>query len=111
MTIEDRLKDYILLHYKSLRNFVNTSGIGIPYTTIDGIFKRGIYNSSISNILRLCEVLNISADELAKGNIVPIKENNHLMVYARKLSQLSPDKLNSALEYIEFLSQEREDDT
>ena len=105
MTIEEQLKEYILDRYKSLRNFVNTSGIDVPYTTIDGIFKRGIYNASINNVLKLCKVLNISADELADGHIVPLTADP-VIEYAKKLSKLSPENLNNVLKYIDFLERE-----
>lgn len=72
MTIEEKLKDYILSNYKSLRNFVNSSGIDLPYSTIDGMLKRGIGNATIDNVLKICKTLNISADELANNRIVPI---------------------------------------
>ena len=71
MTIEDRLKEYICKKYKNLRNFVNTSGIDMPYSTLDGILKRGIGKSSIDNVFKLCDVLEISADALCNGDIVP----------------------------------------
>ena len=71
MTIEEKLKQYIILNYKSLRNFVNNSGVGIPYTTVDGILKRGINKSSIDNVIKICHALDISADYLAQGKIMP----------------------------------------
>jgi hypothetical protein len=46
----------------------------MPYTTIDSIFKRKIANSSVSNVIKICKALGISADELADGRIVPISE-------------------------------------
>ena len=70
MTIEDKLKDLILSEYGSLRNF--TVQIGLPYSTVDGILKRGIQNATISNVLTICSALGISADELGNGKIVPI---------------------------------------
>ena len=70
MTIEEKLKNYILTNYKSVREFVHYADI--PYSTMDGILKRGIRNSSIGNILKICEALQISADELANNRIVPI---------------------------------------
>ena len=70
MTIEEKLKNYILTIYKSVREFVQYADI--PYSTMDGILKRGIRNSSIGNILKICEALQISADELANNRIVPI---------------------------------------
>ncbi len=69
MTIEERLKDYILSRYNSVREF--TIHADIPYTTLDSIFKRGIGNSSVNNVIKICRALNISADELADGNITP----------------------------------------
>ena len=71
MTIEEKLKDYIISNYKSLRNFVNTSGVNMPYTTVDGIFKRGIGSASIDNVFRICDALGISADALIEGDIIP----------------------------------------
>lgn len=71
MTIEEKLKKHILFHYKSLRDFVNNSGIDMPYPTFDGILKRGINKSSIDNIFKICKTLDISADYLAQGRIVP----------------------------------------
>lgn len=102
MTTEEKLKEYIIEKYKSLRNFVNTSGIDIPYTTIDGIFKRGLNNSGISNVIKLCDALNISVDELVKGNIVPIS-HDPLLDYARLLAKLSKKSRESALNYISYL--------
>ena len=68
MTIEEKLKQYIKSRYSSIREF--TIRYDIPYTTIDSVFKRGINNSTISTIIRICKALGISADELADGRIV-----------------------------------------
>lgn len=71
MTIEEKLKDLILTRYHSVREFTVT--IDIPYTTVDSIFRRGIGNSSVSNIIKICKALGISADALADGEIVPYR--------------------------------------
>jgi hypothetical protein len=68
MTTEEKLKDLILSRYKSIREFVLK--IDMPYTTIDSIFRRGIGNSSVANIIKICKALSISADALAEGKIV-----------------------------------------
>lgn len=70
MSIEEKLREYILSNYKSIREFVKVAGL--PYTTVDGILKRGIANASIGNVLKICKALQISADELANGRIVPM---------------------------------------
>jgi predicted transcriptional regulator len=72
MTIEDKLKDLILKRYHSVREF--TMENDIPYTTIHSIFKRGIGNSSVNNVIKICKALGISADALADGEISPVKD-------------------------------------
>ena len=69
MTIEDKLKELILRRYHSIREF--TIEIDMPYTTMDSIFRRGIGNSSVVNVIKICKALGISADALADGKIVP----------------------------------------
>lgn len=72
MTIEEELKQFILSRYHSLREF--TMSTDIPYTTLDSILKRGIKNSAVSNIMKICHALRISADSLANGSIVIIQK-------------------------------------
>lgn len=67
MSIETKLKDLILSRYKSLREF--TIVVDIPYTTLDSILKRGIGNSSVNNVIKICNALNLSVDALAAGEI------------------------------------------
>ena len=68
MSIEIELKELILSRYKSVRDFAIS--IEMPYSTLDSIFKRGVSNASITNIIKICETLSISADDLARGKIV-----------------------------------------
>ena len=68
MTTEQKLKNLILSHYKSVREF--TMKYEIPYSTVASIFTRGINKASITTVITVCQALGISADELVKGNIV-----------------------------------------
>lgn len=70
MSIEEALKNYILSNYKSIRSFAMSADI--KYQTIMSIFSRGLDKSNISNIIKICQALNISTDELAEGRIVRI---------------------------------------
>lgn len=72
MTTEEKLKDLILSRYLSIRDFTNT--IGLPYTTLDSMFRRGIGNSSVTNVIKVCKELGISVDALADGEIAPIRK-------------------------------------
>lgn len=71
MTTEEKLKELILIRYHSIREF--TLEIDIPYTTLDSIFRRGIGNSGVNNVIKICKALGISTDALADGEIVPVK--------------------------------------
>lgn len=66
--VEQKLKDYILQNYKSLREFCMQ--IDRSYSTIDNMLKRGLVNSSVSLVLYVCDRLNLSIDNLLSGNIV-----------------------------------------
>lgn len=67
LSIEMELKQLILERYNSVREF--SKRINMPYSTLDSIFKRGVANASVSNIIRICDTLMISADALAAGRI------------------------------------------
>ena len=60
--LEDKLKEKIIEKYGSVRQFALK--VNIPYTTIDTILKRGINNSNVSNVIKICKELNISVDKL-----------------------------------------------
>ena len=68
MTIENQLKELILLKYGSLREF--TFNIGLPYSTLSTILKNGIMTANISNVVKICNALSIKIDELVEGRLV-----------------------------------------
>lgn len=71
MNIEIELKELIINKYGSVREFSKI--VDMPYTTIVSIFQRGIGNSSVNNVTKICKELKISVDELADGKIMPRK--------------------------------------
>ena len=42
---------------------------GVPYTTIDGLFKKGFANARISTIEAICTAYNVSMDFLIRDDI------------------------------------------
>ena len=56
MTIEENIKALILSRYRSIRDFV--SHTELSYSTVDSILRRGICNSSLSSIIKLCNALD-----------------------------------------------------
>ena len=72
--LEDKLKNLIIEKFGSVRQFAMK--IDIPYTTVDSILKRGIDNSNVGNVLKICKALNISIDYLLESK--EIQSNNVL---------------------------------
>lgn len=100
--IEERLKDYIKEKYGNVSAFCKE--IGMANSTFATIMTNGIQCANVKNIIKICQALNISADELAKGNIVPLTMDDPIMEYAVKLASLSDDARENAFMYIEYLS-------
>ena len=94
MTTEEKLKGFILTKYHSIREF--TQSIDMPYSTMTTILKRGIDNSNVQNIIKICQALEISADDLADGHIVPIeKPSNDLTKIEDIIAETTQKLLNS----------------
>ena len=69
MTIEQKLKDYIIEKYGSVRQFVIQNDL--VYGSVDSILRRGIRNATWDNVKATCNALKIDVDALADGEIVP----------------------------------------
>lgn len=71
MNVEERLKELIIKKYGTMKDF--TDYIGIPNSTFANILRRGVQNANVLTIIKICQALEISTDDLAAGKIVPIK--------------------------------------
>lgn len=76
-SIEEQLKQHIKDNYGSVRAFVLEKGL--IYANVDSILRRGIKNATWNNVKTLCEALDISADELAEGRIMPAAKDASIM--------------------------------
>ena len=68
MTVEERLQELILARYRSLREFAMM--IDMSPSTLDSMLKRGLDRATIGNVIKVCNALHISIDELANGRII-----------------------------------------
>lgn len=94
MTTEEKLKQFILMHYSSIREF--TQEIDMPYSTMATILKRGLDNASVTNVIKICQALGISVDDLAEGRIVPVaKEPSNIRKLEDIISTAKHDMLNA----------------
>ena len=55
---------------------------GIPYTTIDGFYRRGTANARLSTLKRLAEFFDVSLDYLVNGEIYSITGHERLVIEA-----------------------------
>lgn len=72
MTIEQKLKDLIISRYDNIVTF--TKSIGIPNSTFASIMQRGIMNSNVGSLSKICKSLQISMDKLCEGEIVSLAD-------------------------------------
>lgn len=70
MTVEDRIKSIILERYGSVSEFTKT--IGMANSTFATIMKNGLRKANVSNVIKICKELNISADELVHDRIAHV---------------------------------------
>lgn len=94
--LEQELKDLILKKYESINQFAQT--IDIPNSTVVNILNRGVKKANMSNIFAICDALEISIDELAKGRIAEAtnklqKEIAKNIRFYRKFNGYSIDEL------------------
>lgn len=102
MTTEEKLKEFILKRYNSVREF--TISADIPYSTLDSIFKRGIGNSSVTNVIKICKALEISVDALADGEIAPLRKQPAKRVNDWIKAEDILDETKDALRYSGFVT-------
>lgn len=92
MSSEELLKEYICSKYKSIRQFAML--YGLKYSTITAILARGLKNSSIDNVLEICNALNISTEALVVDKmIVPLSQEPNNVVPERIEAYLNNFKI------------------
>lgn len=60
--ITKTIYDLVISNYKTIKAFSDATKL--PYSTVSGIFIRGIDNTNISTVLSVCKELNLSIDAL-----------------------------------------------
>ena len=77
MTIEERLRSLILSRYPTVKDFA--AECGMKYSTLLTIFQRGLDNTGISNIRKICATLGITMEGLCNDRIeFASKSEEHL---------------------------------
>ncbi len=76
---------------------------GVPYTTIDGFYKKGSDNVKLSTLKKLCAYFNCSLDYLADDNI------NEAQTIAAHFdgNEFTQEELNKIEEFANFVKSSR----
>lgn len=105
MTIEEQLKKHILSQYRSVRAF--TQSIGIPYSTVDTMFKRGIGGTGISTVIKIFHALNLDVESIETGCLKPAMTNTLDLSKQQLLHNyniLNENAQTQLVDYSEFLA-------
>ena len=105
--VEIALRELIIKKYGSLKKFCVI--IGMPWTTLDSILRRGVANSNINNVLKITKELGIDAEKLVDGKIVKkssyiFQEDSLNTIAAHKDGDsFTPEELGKIEEYKKLL--------
>lgn len=106
----------LLMKQKGINKNILAKESGIPYTTIDGFYKKGYENTKLSTLKKLCAYFDVSLDYLADEqdatNINPIdevlsKEEKNIIMKYRAFPQKYKNRI---LELIEGIEKEIKDE-
>lgn len=105
MNIEETIKELMIKKCGSVNKFAQACGL--PTSTIATMFKRGINNTNINTIIKICSYLQISTDELSNGRIVYLKDIEQPNELNILIEGLSADEKKDVKAYIDFLISKR----
>ena len=106
MTIEEELKALIIKKSGSVNKFSHDNGLST--STVATLFTRGVNKTNINTIIKICQALQISADELSNGRITYLSEVAHPLI---EFEKLDPDNQKRLLAYYQALLDSQEDKT
>ncbi|MFQ7574968.1 MAG: helix-turn-helix domain-containing protein [Lachnospira sp.] len=93
----------LLMHEKNINKAELARESGIPYTTIDGFYKKGSDNVKLSTLKKLCAYFNCSLDYLADDDI----EEPSTIAAHFDGSDFTQEELNKIEEFANFVKSNR----
>lgn len=64
LSLSETLEKIIKIKYINTRKFAEKSGV--PYMTIISVLKRGVENTTVHTLLKICDALDITIDDIFK---------------------------------------------
>ncbi len=114
MSVAERLEKFLKEHGYSKADAAKLSGI--PYTTIDGLFKKGDENIKLSTLKKLASFMQCTLDELA-GDAEPegyyqnvetsllaqeLKDNPQYRALLDSSKKLKPEGVKEVMNFINY---------
>ena len=108
MQLEEEIKELILRDYKSLNNFCKQ--FDFPWSTVKAILTRGINNSSVTSVIKLCNALNLDLEKLTQGVIAhkeinpkQVTDDYMLIACHHETGKLTEDEKEEIKQFAEFV--------
>lgn len=102
MGLTDKLD--ILMKQKNINKAELARESGIPYTTIDGLYKKGSENAKLSTLKKLCTYFDCSLDFLADDNL---SEEPQTIAAHFDGDEFTEDELEEIKQFAEFVKNRR----
>ena len=87
----------LLVQERNLNRHTLSEACGIPYTTIDGWYKKGYEGAKVSTLIKLADYFSVELDYLVRPSIV---DKN----YGRSAERLTPDEMKLLSSFRSFNS-------
>lgn len=102
MGLTDKLD--LLMNERNINKAVLARESGVPYTTIDGFYKKGSENAKLSTLKKLCAYFDCSLDFLADDDI-----SNEPQTIAAHFdgNEYTEEELDEIKKFAEFIKSKR----
>lgn len=102
MGLTDKLD--LLMKEKNINKAELARESGIPYTTIDGFYKKGSENAKLSTLKKLCAYFNCSLDFLADDDV---SDDSKTIAAHFDGDEYTEEELDRIKEYAAFIKASR----
>lgn len=102
MGLTDKLD--LLMEERKINKAELARASGVPYTTIDGFYKKGSENAKLSTLKKLCAYFNCSLDYLADDDI---NNEPHTIAAHFDGDEYTEEELEKIKEFAAFVKQSR----
>lgn len=104
MGLTDKLD--LLMKQRNINKAELARESGVPYTTIDGFYKKGSENAKLSTLKKLCAYFDCSLDYLADDNVQEPKPT--VLAAHFDGNEYTKEELDEIRQFAEFVKNKRQ---